>query len=174
MQNKVLDRVIKKLYFSSTLQQELRDDAAAVKKRYGLTDTELQAVQSGDARQLVNLGMDPRLVQDATPTLMDKVRLLSRRIGVAVVAGVMGMFMLMPGARASARAVPRLGRRVSPRYVLGRVRARISARAGKVQGRYARRALRRVRARMLKPGDTPELDAQLQSTKGVSLQDPIQ
>lgn len=174
MRNKTLDRVIKKLYFSRALQQELRDDADAVRQRYHLSTAELQAVQSGDARELISLGMDARLVHDATPTVADKLRLRAVQAGAAVLAGVAGLMMMAPGVQAAPRLSPGFGRRVSPRRVLRRVRARISARAGEVHARHARRAIRRVRARMLESGDTPKLDPRFKSGNGISLQDPIQ
>ena len=156
----------------------MRENATAVRKQYGLSAIELRAVQSGDAHQLVNLGMDSRLVQDATPALTDKARLFLLRMSVVVMAGVVSLFALAPGVQASARTVPRLkrrvGRRVSMRDILGSVRARVSARVSERAGRVqVRHALRRVRARM-QPGDTPESDRQLQSDTSLSLQDPIQ
>lgn len=178
MSNKNLDRVIKKLYFSPTLREDLRQNPTAVASRFKLNTRELAAVQSGNAATLVAAGMNPKLVTDATPTVVDKMSLQLRRVFAVGLAAV-GMLVFVPLAYAGERVAPRIGRRVShragprmsPRFVLGRVRARISARAGEVQARHA---LRRVRDRMLERGDGNELEPQLQTDPALSVEDPIQ
>lgn len=131
-------RVARRLHHDRDLQHRFRQAPERVLGDAGLDDTQVEAVMSGNARDLAAAGIDPARVQQ--PPLRNRVRARILTVVSAVLALLGGPLLAAPASAARARFARFGARRIRTgvRYI------RIGEFSGRYFGRFYVRQARRI------------------------------
>lgn len=99
-EGKNINRLIRDLYFKRKVYQEFRENPEKVGLQYVVSKEAIEAIKKDDWKELINRGMDPRLLDGPAYRIIDKVRLWFARLVVSALILVSGVLINVENVRA--------------------------------------------------------------------------